>query len=203
MLEGFGKAVPERLGLAEYWADFEKRFWETREPGFWKLERQQVFKEPGEPSWEAFAAGDWDASLRSIREREADYADYYRRVADHGFVSHRVRIVEKPFSPYLRWELHLLAMRHAKGGLTSVVHASDVAEFEKSGPLPEIYTLGTDVMYEAVYNDDGVLEAANRFTDSALISTCQRFIEDLYRAGEPLDTFMAREIAHLDPPATP
>ncbi|WP_431894775.1 hypothetical protein [Micromonospora haikouensis] len=33
-------------------------------PGFWKLERQQTFKEPGDEGWRAFADGRWEESLR-------------------------------------------------------------------------------------------------------------------------------------------
>ncbi|MFV2017866.1 DUF6879 family protein [Micromonospora sp. LOL_023] len=55
-------------------------------------------------------------------------------------------------------------------------------------------------MYEAVYDDTGVLVAARRFTDPELIARCQRLIEGLYHQGEPLDTFFDREVATLDPP---
>ncbi|MEV5410862.1 DUF6879 family protein [Thermopolyspora sp. NPDC052614] len=203
MLDAFSDAVPERLELVDYWPDFEKNFWETGAPGFWKLERQQVFKEPFEPSWVAFAAGDWDGAIRIIHEKRDDFSRYYQRIAEQGFINRRVRIVEKPISPYLQWELHLLALRHEFGGLTRVVDVAEVAPYEKRGPLPEIYTLGTAVMYEAVYDEDGVLAAANRFTDKALIIECQQFIERLYESGEPLDEFMARCVVHLDPPTGP
>ncbi|MDA8371619.1 MAG: hypothetical protein M0026_17385 [Nocardiopsaceae bacterium] len=201
MLEALHNSTGERLELADYWADFEKRFWETRAPGFWKLERQQTFKEPNEPSWRAFAAGDWVEAVRLIQQNRSDFSTYYQRITDSGFINRRVRVVEKPITPYLQWELHVLALRHEYGGLTSVVDTAQVTAFEEQGPLPEIYTLGTDVMYEAVYDQHGVLEAANRFTDRALIAECQRFIERLYTTGEPLDAFFAREVAPLESPA--
>jgi len=201
MLDAFASALPERLGLPDYGADFERHFWKTGAPGFWKLERQQVFKEPFEPSWAAFAAGDWEGAMRLIRGKREDFGQYYQRIADQGFINRRVRIVEKPLTPYLQWELHVLALRHEFGGLTSVVEASQVTAFETRRPLPEIYTLGTEVMYEALYDRNGVLEAAHRFTDHALIIECQQFIQSLYESGEPLDRFMAREVTHLDPPA--
>lgn len=190
----------ERLALADYWPDFTRRFWETKEPGFWKLERQQTFKEPNEPSWRAFAAGDWDECVRLIQEKRDELSAYFQRVADSGFINRRVRVVGKPITPYLQWELNVLALRHEYGGLTRVVEEPQVAALEEWGPLPEIYTLGTEVMYEAVYDQDGVLEAANRFTDRALIIECQRFIERLYTVGEPLDEFFAREVAPLESP---
>ncbi|WP_046471136.1 DUF6879 family protein [Allosalinactinospora lopnorensis] len=200
MIEALRNSTGERLDLADYWADFEKRFWETGKPGFWKLERQQTFKEPNEPSWRVFAAGDWDECIRLVQEKRSEFSNYYQRIADSGFINRRVRVVERPITAYLQWELHVLALRHEYGGLTRVVEAPRIAALEEQGPLPEIYTLGTDVMYEAVYDRDGVLEAANRFTDRTLIIECQRFIERLYNAGEPLDEFFARDVARLESP---
>lgn len=49
----------EPLTLAEYQADFARHFWNIDQRGFWKLERQQFFREPGDASWEAFARGEW------------------------------------------------------------------------------------------------------------------------------------------------
>lgn len=190
----------ERLSLAEYWPDFEKNFWQTTAPGFWKLERQQIFQEPDNASWKAFADGDWAGALRVLDEQRESFADYYRRIAARGFRTRRVRVVEKPMTPYLQWELHVLRLRHKYGGLTRVVGPERVAPYETAEPLPEIYTLGTAVMYEAIYDADGVLAAANRWTDRDLIVHCQTLIENLYRTGEPLDAFFAREVATVAPP---
>ncbi|MGW1058257.1 DUF6879 family protein [Micromonospora rubida] len=196
----FGGDSGERLDLKEYWADFEERFWRTAAPGFWKLERQQTFREPGDEGWQAFADGRWEDSLQILVARRREFADYYRRVAENGFATRRVRVVSEPLTPYLQWELHVLRLRHEYGGLTRVVDATLVATAETTAVLPEIYTLGTEVMYEAIYDADGVLAAARRWLDPELVARCQAFIESLYRDGEPLDEFFARAVAPLEPP---
>ncbi|MEW2589014.1 DUF6879 family protein [Micromonospora aurantiaca] len=190
----------ELLALDDYWADFEQRFWKTGQPGFWKLERQQTFKEPQDEGWQAFAAGRWDESLRILDARRPEFADYYRRIADSGFATRRVRVVQEPLTPYLQWELHVLRLRHEYGGLTRVVTPGQVVAAEVDAPLPEIYTLGTDIMYEAIYDADGVLEAARRWRNPDVVTRCQDFIESLYDDGEPLDEFFARAVAPLEPP---
>lgn len=195
----FAGDAGEDLCLKDYWPDFEQRFWATTAPGFWKLERQQTFKEPSDAGWQAFAAGRWADSLRILDERRGEFADHYRRMAERGFQTRRVRVVEKPITPYLQWELHVLRLRHEYGGLTRVVGADHIQRYEASVPLPEIYTLGTDVMYEAVYDESGVL-AARRWLDRDLVCRCQRFIAGLYRDGEPLDEFFVREVASLELP---
>ncbi|RQX00058.1 DUF6879 family protein [Micromonospora inaquosa] len=190
----------ELLRLEDYWADFDDRFWRTSVPGFWKLERQQTFKEPGDEGWQAFADGRWEHSLRVLDARRPDFQSYYRRIAENGFATRRVRVVEEPLTPYLQWELHVLRLRHEHGGLTRVVGADAVASAEASGQLPEIYTLGAEVMYEAVYDADGVLAAARRWRDPELVTNCQSFIESLYRSGQPLDEYFARVVAPMGPP---
>ncbi|GGK86402.1 DUF6879 family protein [Mangrovihabitans endophyticus] len=195
-------AEGERMELDAYYADFEKNFWTINELGFWKLERQQFFKEPGYDSWEAFARGDWDASLGLLEAGRADMAAYHRRVEEHGFAAYRVRVVEEPITAYLQWELHALRIRDQCGGSVHIVGPQQVAEFEHLSALPEIYTLGTSVMYQAIYDDTGVLESVRRFTDRDLIVRCQRFIQDLYEAGQPLEPFFVNHVATLPPPTS-
>ncbi|MFG1842932.1 DUF6879 family protein [Micromonospora sp. NPDC049175] len=200
MRELLGGDPGELLALDDYWAEFEQRFWKTGPPGFWKLERQQTFKEPQDEGWQTFAAGRWEESLRILDARRSEFGDYYRRIADSGFATRRLRVVQEPLTPYLQWELHVLRLRHEYGGLTRVVAPNQVVAAEVDGPLPEIYTLGTDVMYEAIYDADGVLEAARRWRNPDVVMRCQEFIESLYDAGEPLDEFFARAVAPLEPP---
>jgi hypothetical protein len=196
-------ATGEPMELEAYYADFEKNFWAITELGFWKLERQQFFREPGYDSWEAFEKGDWDESLRLLEAGRADMVDYHRRIEEHGFVARRVRVVEEPIIPYLQWELYALRVRDQSGGSVRIVGPDQVAPLENGLALPEIYTLGSTVMYQAVYDDSGVLESARRFTERDLIVRCQRFIQDLYEAGEPLEQFFTGHVATLSPPHHP
>jgi Family of unknown function (DUF6879) len=189
----------ERMELADYYADFERRFWVAR--SFWKLERQQVFAEPGNASWEAFIRGDWDKSMGLLELDREELLAYHRRVAAAGFTARRVRVVEFPLSPYMQWELHALRIRDECGGPVHVVAATDVADTETNGVLPEIYTIGDEVMYEAVYDDHGVLTAANRFDDPAAVRRWRDLIAGLFATGEPLAAFFAREVAPLPAPS--
>jgi uncharacterized protein DUF6879 len=193
-----GDAVGERLELPAYYADFQREFRHAKE--FWKLERGQVFAEPGDPSWEAFDAGDWDEAMRLLEERRQDLKRYHKETTAAGTQTGRIRIVSLPVTPYLQWELHLLKVRDETGGPIRILDVSAVAEFEDRGPLPEIYTMDDTVMYQAVYDDRGVLEHALRYTSRPLVARCRDFIAGLYWRGEPIASFFAREIAGLPPP---
>ena len=67
-------AIGERMDLPAYYADFQENYARTR--NFWKLERGQVFAEPGDASWEAFDRGDWDEAMNLLEKRRPDLVDY-------------------------------------------------------------------------------------------------------------------------------
>jgi hypothetical protein len=190
----------EDLKLDDYLTDFERDFASMEQPGFWKLERQQFFREPGNESWEAFARGDWSEALRLIESDRHELLDYHRDVARRGLPVCRVRVVELPINPYLQWELHALRLRDEAGGPIRVVEPDRVADLEPDGPLPEVATLGTRVAYQAVYNEQAALTGGRRFTDPSLVNRCQQLTQRLFDAGEPIESFFAREVAHLPPP---
>lgn len=128
----------EQLDRAAYLSDFDSRFWTIRAGDFWKLERRQRFQEPGDDSWEAFAAGDRKKAVQLLEERRGALQDYYRRITRAGFRTWRVRVVEEPIDPYLRWELHLLHLRHEYGGCVRVVGPEAIRVLEADAGLPEI-----------------------------------------------------------------
>lgn len=196
----FDGADGELLALTDYFAEFDKDFWSIRDGDFWKLERQQHFREPNDDSWQAFAAGDWVEALRLLNARRDELADYYEKIAAHGFVTYRVRVVEQPVVPYLQWELHLLRAREKAGAMIRIVGPEAVAEFEPHRPMREFATLGSAALYEPVYDESGVLAAGRRFRDQALIDCCRSATKALYDQGEVLASFFEREIAPLPAP---
>lgn len=190
-----------RLALDDYTEDFSRHFWRSGSEGFWKLERQQSFREPGVESWEAFRKGRWDESLVLIEGRRGHYEEYFRRIAGSGFALHRVRCVEEPISSYLQWELHLLHLKAQCGEDTRVLGRDGILRYETQHPLPEVVVLGSSVMYEVLYDGDGKLAGGMRFDDPRVISRWRKTIQEMHRIGEPLDDFFARRVAQLPPPA--
>ncbi len=69
-------ATGERLALRRYLADFEREFWAIEHGDFWKLERQQTFREPENASWQAFAQGSWNEAMRLQQAASADLESY-------------------------------------------------------------------------------------------------------------------------------
>lgn len=191
----------ERLAGDAYWEQFDRDFWRTDGLGAWKLERLQTFQEPDDESWIAFSQGDWAEALRLIDARQRELDDEYRKIAGHGFRMWRVRVADKPITPYLQWEFHCFKGRHRAGENIRVIGSDRIAQFERGGTFPEIITLGADIMYQIWYDDSGVHQGGVRFVDPDLVLSYREVIRTLYSIGEGLESFFKREIAVLEAPA--
>ncbi|MBT8227460.1 MAG: hypothetical protein HKP61_22340 [Dactylosporangium sp.] len=131
-----GGAVGEHMDLDAYRADFEKHFWTTTAPGFWKLERQQYFKEPSHESWQAFVRGDWRRALHIIEKADRPCATTITKSRPISFTTRRARVVKESITGYLQWEMQILRMRDESGGTVRIVIGDQVAEFKQNAPLP-------------------------------------------------------------------
>lgn len=195
----------ERLAeVPSVWLDFDAYSYAYDEAykgiAFWKLERRQHYLEPGVPSWEAFAAGDWPGALElNERERDAVRAKV-REDAELQVESRRVRIVEKPITPYIQWEMQYFRLLAEAGESIRVVDAENIRERETNGPLPEVVVLGHRVLFEVIYDATGCAEGALRIDDPHVIRAAVAEIAQLHKAGEALLDFYRREVERLPPP---
>jgi hypothetical protein len=195
-----GKLTGERLEVDKYFGDYEARFSALAGGDSWKLERRQSFQEQGSPSWDAFARGEWGEALRLLEQRRESLVDDYASAARAGWTLYRVRIVAEPISPYMRWELHSLRQRNECGEKIRIVEAANIVELERGGELPEILTLGSDAVYQILYDEDGVLRGAFRSLLASEVAAWRNFIDDLYGHGEDIENYFDRKAALLRPP---
>ncbi|WP_182872814.1 DUF6879 family protein [Microbispora sp. H10670] len=179
-----------------YQAEFAEEF--GRATGVvWKLERAQEFREPDVPSWRAMMTGDWERSLALIAEMREPLTAYYRTRP----ATRRLRVVETPLTPYLQWELRVLAVRAEAGERPRVLAAGAVREFERTAPLPELVAIGSSLLYEVLYDEIGGHVGARRITDPDLAGPCRAAIGSLYERGEDVRAYVEREVLPLPPPS--
>lgn len=183
----------------DYRHDFRRRAAEIRDGSSWKLERLQHFEETS-PSREALRRGDWAGALELLEERREQLAATQRERRERGYVFHRVRVVEQPLTPYVRWELHSLALGAEYGTPVRVVDARTVRDLEHNGALPEIVVLGDGTLYLIHYTAAGAFDHATRFTDPRLVAPWEQLIRRLFAEGEDVFPYLAREVAPLPPP---
>ncbi|MFG1821212.1 DUF6879 family protein [Microbispora bryophytorum] len=160
----------------------------------WKLERAQHFHEPDTPSWVAMMSGDWGRSLALMDEMR--FADDLPPRAE----LRRLRIVEMPPTPYLQWEIVLLAARTRAGERARALHTRSVRHLENRAPLPELLILDRDLMYEVLYDEIGAHVGGRRITDTRVVEDCTRAVAELYADAEDMVAFHDREVTHLPPP---
>lgn len=192
----------DHLSLDEYIADYYAHFWHIGTGRCWKLERQQTFRELDNASWEASDRGDWTRALELLNQKRDKVQEYQQKIRDHGIGFCRVRIVEKPYSPYLIWELNSLMIRNEYGERIRALPTTQLDDLESDEILPEILALGTEVVYEVIYDDTGTATGAVRSTDRDTVRSWADLIGRLYDRAENLPDFFAREIAGLRPATT-
>ncbi|WP_424528337.1 DUF6879 family protein [Sphaerisporangium viridialbum] len=180
------------LPVEDYNEEFGAAFEAATGP-LWKLERAQNFYEPDVASWRAMMNGDWGAALALAAEMGAALKDFYTVRPP----VHRVRIVERPPTPYVQWEMHVLAARVGAGERVRVLPVEAVRDMD---PLPELLVLSDSLLYEVLYDDIGGHLGGRRVTDPAMVGPWLELVRGIYERGEELLAYYEREIAPLPPP---
>ncbi|MFB4265073.1 DUF6879 family protein [Nonomuraea sp. GTA35] len=180
------------MDVPEYQAGFDRDHAACAEP-MWKLERAQDFYEPDVASWRAMMDGDWERSLALVHAMAGPLSDYFRRYQP----VRRLRVAELPVTPYLQWEMHVLALRAAAGSPCRVVPAARVADLD---PLPELVIFSPSLMYEVLYDEYGGGRGGRRITDRDVVEPCLHAVRTLFDEGEDVRDFHEREIVPLPPP---
>ena len=188
-----------RLNRMQYSADYLRSYEKIRNTTSWKFERQQTFIEPRDDSWQEFERGNWERSLARFNDRRPRLLAQAREDAARGIELYRVRVVAEPLSSYLIWELNVLKVRAEYGERIRVVDAELIADFERDGALPEILTLGDEIVYQIIYDDSGALEGAIRCTDRADVERWVSFMAEMYGKGEEIDSYFARRVVGRRP----
>ncbi|MEU5780393.1 DUF6879 family protein [Micromonospora lupini] len=196
LLDAVGR---QRLSLAEYDADFYETVESTDGP-ILKTERMQTFREPGSPSWEAYADGRWEEALRIAAEPNPELVAFFEHLDQLGSGLTRLRIVELPLTPYLIWELHFLRYRAAAGERIRVLDARSVRDWEAAaGTVPELMVVGRQAVYEVLYDPSGWPIGAEKSVESMVVDACRTEVLTLLEGAEPFESFFRREASGARP----
>lgn len=179
----------------------DRRRTNEKVPGIvWKLERSQVFREPHDPGWQALMEGRWQDAL-AFNEEDRDYARKKRRHnRQYGVELRRLRIVERPVTPYLQWEMHFFKILVEEGYALRVLDSERVRHLERERQLPELLVHGDKVLYQVRYDELWTPCGARRIDDPTVVGPVYEEIADLWTQAEPLLAYFEREIAPLPPP---
>jgi hypothetical protein len=166
----------------------------------WKLERSQYFHEPeDDPSWQAFTAGDWPRVLAVFESERADARAETEKYARQGSELRRLRIVERPVTPYLLWEMQWFKILAEEGTSIRVLDAERIRGLEDHAPLPEV-VVDEHALYHVSYDESWKACGARRIDNPDVIAQVTQELADLWESAEPFVRYFVREIAPLTPP---
>lgn len=200
MLDRIRSVPGTTLDVVSYHALRRKESQDLTRP-IWKLERSQYFHEPDDdPSWLAFLAGDW-ARVREVFESERPAARAEtQQYARQGSELRRLRIVERPVSRYLLWEMQWFKILAEEGTAIRVMDAGQVHDLERDAPLPEI-VVDEHALYHVGYDENWRACGARRIDDPDVVRQVTEEIAALWKRAEPFSRYFDREIVPLLPSA--
>jgi hypothetical protein len=167
----------------------------------WKLERSQFFTEAADdPAWRAFESGDWDKSVAVFESERGDLRAEAARYQRQGSEFRRLRIVDRPVSAYLQWEMQSLRIIDESGMPIRVLLSGKVRGLERGRPLPEVVIAGERALFEVRYDERWIACGARYIDDREVIREATAEMGRLWADAEPLAGYFAREIAPLPPP---
>lgn len=168
----------------------------------WKLERSQFFTEAADdPAWQAFVSGDWLKSIAILESERPDIQAEAARYERQSTEFRRLRIVERPVSAYVQWELQSLKIFDECGMPIRVLDAGDIRDYERDRPVPELVIVGQQALFDVQYDDRWAACGARRIDDRDVMRQAAADLARLWDKAEPLAEYFNREIAPLPPPS--
>lgn len=152
-----------------------------------KLETRQTYRQDGNPSYDAFIAGDMKRAIELIAESVAGDRELYASLRQRRVDFIRCRPVALPMSPYLKWE-----MKHyeANAGEGERIFCCDIAANES---MFSQYALHDFMVFDDVlafihdYDESGEIRGGWKTTNADHISELQRLFCWIRGRSVPFD----------------
>ncbi|SDY04985.1 hypothetical protein SAMN05421504_104341 [Amycolatopsis xylanica] len=171
---------------------FREEFWKATErlrTRTVKVEWGQTFQEPGNPSWEAFAAGDFRKAIHLIEQNRQDHIRQQRVFDDTGTPFYRIRVIRFPLSDYLKWELAHFRLNAELGERIFLAESARIADIELEGGLDDFTLFDEFLMLATEYTEDGVFKGAHIVRDQRYLSQVSDLADKLLDRSLPYEEF--------------
>ncbi|GIF05323.1 DUF6879 family protein [Actinoplanes siamensis] len=182
-----------RLDFDEFGVAFASA-WSQLKSRFLKLECwQRYWEAEGNRSQTAYDRGDIDTARELLRaEAEVD-RPLYQDIRTRGIEYARVRLVQEPLTPYLKYELLSYRIRADLGENIEVVRRDDDARLPSEGHFDFLLFDRTT----ALIHDYGSAEVGRQTggwltRDSNVIARLEQTVADLRQQAVPLNEYLAR-----------
>jgi hypothetical protein len=198
----FPPADATRLTLEAFFARADV-LWSSLAERVVKVERRQSYQEPGNPSYEALVAGDWERAVALAAHTHDEDKQTYAELHDKGVKFLRLRVVDRPLTDYLRWEFHHYRVTSELGEDIQIVRLSDIAELDSCIGLSDFLLFDHNAAMVHDYGVDGILEGGWLTTNPAHLREIDGIVASLAAAAMPFADYLVQagiEEAHTDAP---
>jgi hypothetical protein len=176
---------------------FRNRFlaeWKQSDRRFLKVERRQEYAEPDDPSYQAFARGDFPKAQELVAERLREQESFYKPARDKGLELVRLRIVEFPLTDYLRcYELPSYRVSEELGEDIRITPAEPIEPLLARLGVPDFLLFDDRCVLVNTYDQSSAPSGALLVTDSGVVQSYIDAAEDLRAASVPLQSFLTEQ----------
>lgn len=177
----------QRIELADYPRLFES-LWDRLERRFFKLERAQVYSEPGDPSYEAFLRGDLHEVERYFEERIRGELRFLNDIVRKNLSYTRVRAVERPLTNYLLYEFKTYRVSARYGQRILVTDITEAGN-QRLYQACDFMVFDSFAVVTLEYNARGEFQAAVLIEEPASIEKYQRLASEFIERSVLLGVF--------------
>jgi hypothetical protein len=187
----FPPADATRLSLEAFYARADV-LWSSLAERVVKVERRQSYQEPGNPSYEALLAGDWERAVALAAHTHDEDKQTYAELREKGVEFLRLRVVDPPLTDYLRWELEHYKVTSSLGEDVRVVRLSDVAELDARVGLSDFLLFDHTAAMIHDYGTDGLLRGGWLTNSSVPVREISEIVTALTARAMPLAAYLAQ-----------
>lgn len=184
----------ENYLLSQAFFDRFKLLHGSMKESLWKVERRQEYQEPGVSSLEAYIRGDKAEAVKLLRDAyyEDKWTSYALHRARENIPMVRIRVVERPLTPYLEWEFLTYQISSQYGERILI---ADVTDQPGSSPLRggrDFVMFDRKIVLAHNYEPAGLLDGAWVIDEERQCAQYGRYFTTMLQHSIPLASFIAR-----------
>jgi len=157
-------------------------FWNEMQKEWLKVETLQDYSGEEEfPSLQVWLSGDKGRAL-ALMEGESSESEWGRMLKSKNVTKTRIHIVQKPYSPYLEWELEAYRRTNIPAGeKIYIVNSESVVPLQ----IPDFFIFDNERAIESKYDSSGRVESMNIYDRGENIEKFLNYKKELLKVAEP------------------
>jgi hypothetical protein len=157
-----------------------------------KLETRQEYREPGNPSWEKLAAGEFDEAIRLIPDSKKKSEALYQSLAKKKVAFVRGRPVVLPLTHYLRWEIAAYDWNADHGEEILFAHSEAVSDMLQESLQHDFMVFDEFVAVIHDYDERGELRGGWEILDASHIAMLSKMFNTFRKECVPYKKFLEK-----------